>query len=98
MACDPGPAPASPTATPTPPAVTSSTRTPPATTMPQARANPGGLTDAQMVGQLFVPYVYGSGPTAATSAQRAANIALYGEPTPAAIVRRWHVGGLILLD
>jgi len=60
--------------------------------------NPDGLTDAQLVGQVFVSYVYGSGTDTATPAQRAANIGLYGEPTPAAVVRRWHLGGLILLD
>jgi beta-N-acetylhexosaminidase len=56
------------------------------------------LTDAQLVGQLFVADVYGSGPTQVTAAQRAANLALYQEPTPAAIVKRWHLGGVILID
>lgn len=50
-----------------------------------------------MVGQLFVTYVYGSGPHTVTPAQREANLALYGEPTPAAVLRRWHLGGIILL-
>jgi len=51
-----------------------------------------------MVGQLFVSYVYGSTATSATQAQRAANIALYGVPTGAEVITRWHLGGVILLD
>lgn len=88
-----------PTAPATPPSTS-----PPAVTAPTSpaahpeRTNPGGLTDAHLVGQLFTPYVYGSGAVTASFAQRAANIALYGEPTPAAVVRRWHLGGIILLD
>ena len=60
--------------------------------------NPGGLSDAQTVGTLFMVYVYGSGAHNATPAQRAANIALYGVATPAEVVSRWHPGGVILID
>ncbi len=66
-----------------------------ATTPP---ANPGGLTDRQMVGQLFMTYVYGAGAHQATPAQRQANLALYQAATPAAVIRRWHLGGVILID
>lgn len=61
-------------------------------------SNPGHLTDAQMVGQLFMSYVYGASATQATAAQRAANTALYGVPTAAEVLRRWHLGGVILID
>jgi beta-N-acetylhexosaminidase len=47
---------------------------------------------------LFTEYVYGATATTATAAQRRANLALYGAPTGAQIVRRWHLGGIILLD
>jgi beta-N-acetylhexosaminidase len=73
----------------------------PATTAPPsptASPNPAGLSDEQLVGQLFVTYLYGSGPDTVTPSQRAANLALYGEPTPAEVVRHWHLGGVILLD
>lgn len=63
-----------------------------------AELNPDGLSDAQTVGQLFMVYVYGSGANSATQAQRAANIALYGVPTAAEVLRRWHPGGIILID
>lgn len=61
-------------------------------------AGPAALSDEQLVGQLFMTYVYGSSASQASPAQRQANIALYGEPAPADVVRRWHLGGVILLD
>jgi beta-glucosidase-like glycosyl hydrolase/S1-C subfamily serine protease len=63
-----------------------------------AKPNPGGLSDAQSVGQLFMVYVYGSGAQSATPAQRGANMALFGVATPAEVVRRWHPGGIILIN
>jgi len=62
------------------------------------QANPGGLSDELMVGQLFMAYVYGSSATDATALQRNANLALYGAATGAEVIRRWHLGGVILLD
>ena len=62
------------------------------------KPNPGGLSDDQTAGQLFMIYVYGSGAHSATPAQRAANIALYGVPTAAEVISRWHPGGIILID
>lgn len=82
----------------TPAAVASASADPTYQPSPTARPNPAGLSDAQMVGQLFIGYVHGSSASAATPAQRAANIALYGEPLGAQIVGRWHLGGIILLD
>ena len=70
----------------------------PTTTPTAGVANPGGLSDTQMVGQLFMTYVYGAGAEQATPAQRAANMNLYGEPTGAAVIHRWHLGGIILID
>jgi beta-N-acetylhexosaminidase len=70
----------------------------PASSSPASPANPAGLTDGQLVGQLFIGYVYGAGATTATAAQRRANLALYGAATGAEVVRRWHLGGIILLD
>ena len=81
----------------------SAASTPPATAASSpagtpAVPNPGRLSDRQMVGQLFMTYVYGSGAHRATPAQRAANRVLYGAATPAGVVRRWHLGGVILID
>lgn len=94
----------SPTSSPTP---TRASRIPPtsastsstATAIPGIPApNPGGLSDDQTVGQLFMIYVYGSSAQRATPAQRAANVALYGVPTAAEVLLRWHPGGIILID
>ena len=85
----------SPTAGPTGPGATTSSG---AGHGAEQGSNPGQLTDAQMVGQLFMTYVYGAGATQATAAQRAANLDLYGVPTAAAVLRRWHLGGIILID
>lgn len=77
------------------------TRTSAPTPLPSAdpaAGNPGRLTDEQMVGQLFVAYLYGAGANTATPAQRSANLALYGAATAARIVEKWHLGGVILLD
>ena len=65
---------------------------------PAVQANPGGLSDELMVGQLFMTYVYGSSATDATTSQRNANLALYGAATGTAVIRRWYLGGIILLD
>jgi beta-N-acetylhexosaminidase len=51
-----------------------------------------------MVGQLFYAFVYGSGPTTVTDVQRRINTEKYGVGTPAEIVARWHLGGVILID
>jgi beta-N-acetylhexosaminidase len=81
----PAPSPPPPPAGPTEPTAT-------------ANAAAAALTDEQLIGQLFMTYVYGSAAEQATPAERQANIALYGEPTPAAVVARWHLGGIILVD
>lgn len=96
------------TATPTSSAVGPARTSPAAASIPAPAAttthpgatspNPGGLSDAQSVGQLFMVYVYGSGAQSATPAQQAANMALFGVATPAEVVRRWHPGGIILID
>ena len=70
----------------------------PTRTSARLAPNPGGLSDTQMVGQLFISYVYGSTATTATAAQRAANIGLYGVPTAAEVITRWHLGGVVLID
>lgn len=65
---------------------------------PSLPANPAGLSDEQMVGQLFMAYLYGSTPTGPTYDQQQANLALYGVATAAEAVRRWHLGGVLLID
>jgi beta-N-acetylhexosaminidase len=49
------------------------------------------------IGQLFSTYAFGSSATEVDAHQRAANVALYGVATPAEVVTRHHLGGVILL-
>jgi beta-N-acetylhexosaminidase len=52
----------------------------------------------QLAKSLFVLQLYGSNATGVTPAQRAANLALYDEPTPGAIVAKWKPAGVILFN
>ncbi len=56
-----------------------------------------GLTLDERIGQLLMPYAYGASATRVTAAEAAANRQIYGVDTPAQIVRRFHLGGVILL-
>jgi len=53
------------------------------------------MTLPQKVGQLFTTYAYGSDATAPTAADAAANRNLYGVDTPAQVVAKYHLGGVI---
>jgi len=50
------------------------------------------------VGQVFMPYVYGSTATTTDPTLQRANLVLAGVRTPAEMLARYHVGGLVLLD
>src|SRR5699024_5879351 len=49
----------------------------------------------EKVGQLFVTYVYGANATDVTAGQPASNRATYGVDTPAEVVEKYHLGGVI---
>lgn len=49
----------------------------------------------EKVGQLFVTNVYGSQARTVTDAERASNLAAYGVATPAEVVAKYHLGGVI---
>lgn len=55
------------------------------------------MTVEERIGQLLMPYAYGASATDVTAAQAAANQQLYGVGTPAELVARYHLGGVILL-
>ncbi|MFZ5849805.1 MAG: glycoside hydrolase family 3 N-terminal domain-containing protein [Actinomycetota bacterium] len=95
--CTATPGPAPPVTTPPgSPAATGASPVGPSAT--PTRGNPGGLSDAQLVGQLFMAHVYGGAADEVTSEQGAANLALYGVRTPREVVQRFHLGGVVLLD
>ncbi|SEF09866.1 glycoside hydrolase family 3 protein [Jiangella alba] len=54
-----------------------------------------GMTLEEKVGQLFVVQVYGADAHTVTDAQRASNQAAYGVDTPADVVQKYHLGGVI---
>ena len=82
------------TATPSPPL--SATPVPTATPDPVEQLL-AGMTVDERIGQLLMPYAYGSSATRVTTAQAAANRQIYGVDTPAQLVTRDHLGGVILL-
>jgi beta-N-acetylhexosaminidase len=55
----------------------------------------GRMTLEQKVGQLFTTYAYGGDATAPAAADVAANRQAYGVDTPAALVDKYHLGGVI---
>lgn len=97
-----------PSASPSPRATDGPTDQP--TTSPSASPRPSAsaasdpieatlasLSLEERVGQLLMPYAYGASADAVTPAQAAANRQIYGVATPAALVARYHLGGMILL-
>lgn len=50
------------------------------------------------VGQVFMPYAYGSSATTTDPVARRANHTLLGVDTAAELIARYHVGGLVVLD
>lgn len=55
------------------------------------------LSDEDLVGQVFMPFAYGDDATTVSSASAAANRAYAGVDTPAALVAKYRVGGVILM-
>ncbi|GIJ55445.1 glycoside hydrolase family 3 protein [Virgisporangium aurantiacum] len=54
-----------------------------------------GMTLPQKVGQLFTVYAYGADADAPAAADAATNRRLYGVDTPAQVVSKYHLGGVI---
>jgi beta-N-acetylhexosaminidase len=62
-----------------------------------AAALAGRLSEAELVGQVLMPYVYGDHPTEVPPAVAQANQQYAGVDTPAELVDRYHLGGVILM-
>jgi beta-N-acetylhexosaminidase len=60
---------------------------------PASAAKP--MTPAEKIGQMIVAYVYGESATTVSAADAAANQAAYGVSTPAEVVAKYHLGGVI---
>ncbi len=55
------------------------------------------LTDAQLVGQVLMPYAYGNDATNVSAGSKAGNQQLGGVDTPAQLIAKYQLGGLILV-
>ncbi|GAA2223919.1 glycoside hydrolase family 3 protein [Micromonospora olivasterospora] len=90
-----GPAVAPPTTAPAaPPTPSGSTAVDPAA---RAAALVGTLADEDLVGQVLMPYAYGSSATEVSEASAAGNRTLAGVATPAEMVAKYRLGGVILV-
>ncbi|HEY6595134.1 MAG TPA: glycoside hydrolase family 3 N-terminal domain-containing protein [Asanoa sp.] len=89
-AASPSPAPV--TAAPTP-AASPAPQDPAA----QAAALVATLSDEDLVGQVLMPYAYGSSATTVSGGSAAGNRKLAGVDTPAQMIARYRLGGLILV-
>jgi beta-N-acetylhexosaminidase len=63
----------------------------------RAAATVAALSDEDLVGQVLMPYAYGSGATEVSAASAAGNRRYAGVNTPAEMVTRYRLGGLILV-
>ncbi|SIR99010.1 glycoside hydrolase family 3 protein [Micromonospora avicenniae] len=81
-----------------PPSPPSPSTAPPASD-PAARAAAlvGTLADEDLVGQVLMPYAYGSAATEVSPGSAAGNQGLAGVDTPAEMIAKYHLGGLILV-
>ncbi|MEH0842156.1 glycoside hydrolase family 3 protein [Micromonospora sp. CPCC 205711] len=87
----PSTAAASPTGTPTAIPVD------PADPAARAAALVGTLADEDLVGQVLMPYAYGSSATKVSPGSATGNQALAGVDTPAEMIAKYRLGGLILV-
>jgi beta-N-acetylhexosaminidase len=96
--CD-GSAPPHTASAPTTPAPTASTSPTTGRDSPTTRAaaRAAALADEDLVGQVLVPYAYGSSATKVSAASAAGNRKMAGVDTPAEMIARYRLGGLILV-
>ncbi len=94
---EPGPVASAPAAPP--PSIAASTGSPSPAGDPSARAAAAvaAMSDADLAGQVLMPYAYGSSATAVDKGSAAGNQSLAGVSTPAEMIAKYHLGGLILV-
>ncbi|MEV6306790.1 glycoside hydrolase family 3 N-terminal domain-containing protein [Actinoplanes sp. NPDC051861] len=100
-ACGDGePAPQAPASAPAAPSVAASASSAPSSSAdPAARAaeTVARLSDEDLAGQVLIPYAYGSSATAVDKAAAAGNRKLAGVDSPAEMIAKFRLGGLILV-
>ncbi|MFI5953401.1 glycoside hydrolase family 3 protein [Cryptosporangium sp. NPDC051539] len=63
----------------------------------RAKAIASKLADVDLVGQMLMPFVYGDSATDVSPATRQLNVSRDGVGTPAEIVKKYRLGGVILI-
>ncbi|TQS44626.1 glycoside hydrolase family 3 protein [Cryptosporangium phraense] len=63
----------------------------------RAKAIAGKLADVDLVGQMLMPFVYGDAADQVSDATRQLNVARDGVGTPSEIVKKYRLGGVILI-
>ncbi len=93
------PEPTTPSAAAPAPSVAPSAASPSATGDPATRAAAAvsAMSDADLAGQVLMPYAYGSSATSVDEGSAAGNQGLAGVKTPAEMIAKFHLGGLILV-
>ncbi|SNY34179.1 glycoside hydrolase family 3 protein [Paractinoplanes atraurantiacus] len=76
----------------------SATPSPSATGSDPVAAALGQMSDADLAGQVLMPYAYGSSATSVDKTSAAGNQGLAGVNTPAEMIAKFHLGGLILVS
>jgi beta-N-acetylhexosaminidase len=56
------------------------------------------MSDADLAGEVLMPYAYGNSATSVDAPSKAGNQKMAGVDTPAQMVARYHLGGLILVS
>jgi beta-N-acetylhexosaminidase len=56
------------------------------------------MSDADLAGEVLMPYAYGNSATSVDAASKAGNHNLAGVDTPAEMIAKFHLGGLILVS
>ncbi|MDR6322868.1 beta-N-acetylhexosaminidase [Actinoplanes couchii] len=93
------PVPTTPSAAAPAPTVASAAAEPPDPTDPAARAAAivARLSDEDLAGQVLMPYAYGSSATEVDADNAKANQGLAGVNTPAEMITKYRLGGMILV-
>ncbi|GAA4599335.1 beta-N-acetylhexosaminidase [Actinoplanes octamycinicus] len=83
-------------AAPTP--ISESASAPPADPAARAAATVATLSDEDLAGQVLMPYAYGGSATQVDAGSAAGNRSLAGVDTPAQMIAKYRLGGLILVS
>ncbi|WIM97919.1 glycoside hydrolase family 3 N-terminal domain-containing protein [Actinoplanes oblitus] len=89
---------AAPVSASAPAPISESASAPPADPAARAAATVAGLSDEDLAGQVLMPYAYGGSATQVDAGSAAGNRALAGVDTPAQMIAKYRLGGLILVS